>query len=396
MDKEVLLKTEVQEFINSHLNDDIPSLILKKTKYPNYPIIEIAEQIISKRKASKKLPTWYSTEHIIYPSAVSIEQSSSEITAQYKANLLSGNSILDLTGGLGVDSYYFSKSFEKADYVEANAELVSIAAHNFNVLKARNIKTYSLPAEDFIDEEGLSYDLIYVDPDRRPKKTRVYGFDDSTPNLLEILPRLKAISDNILIKASPMMDISLAKKQLGAVYKIIILAVDNEVKELLFWINQKSASKEITKCVNIIGSKEDCFEIILSHEAQEECLLGDIGTYLFEPNAAIMKSGAFGALCKRYDLTKVNRNTNLFTSEEINDSFPGRIFRVICDTPYKKSKILPFLVNKKANVSVRNFIDTPDELKKKIGLKDGGEHYIFGYRNINNQQRVAICTKVPI
>ena len=165
---------------------------------------------------------------------------------------------------------------------------------------------------------------------------------------------------------------------------------------LVFWINNKLASTDIIKCVNIIGSKEDSFEIILSHEAQEEYLLGDIGTYLFEPNAAIMKSGVFGTLCSRYDLTKVHRNTNLFTSEEISDSFPGRILRVICDTPYKKSKILPFLVNKKANVSVRNFIDTPDELKKKIGLKDGGEHYIFGYRNINNQQRVAICTKVAI
>ena len=393
MDKKRLLQPEIQSFMKAHEGDDLVHLMLQKDKYAELPLREIIEQLKSRKKAEKKLPTWYKTEGLLYPPTVSVEQASSEITARYKANLFSGNLALDLTGGFGVDSFYMAQKFDGLTYVEKNTALAQIAEHNFNRLQQVNIRTVSATAEIFLKDNNQRYDLIYIDPDRRPKQKRVTGFEESTPDLPKLLPKLLSLSKYVLVKASPMMDIALGVKQLGNVKMVIIIAVENEVKELLFWLGQQENEFSI-RCVNIIRAGDQVLEYKVSEEQQEYCPEGKISNYLYEPNAAIMKAGAFNLLCKKFGLKKLNPNTHLYTSESLIKGFPGRAFVVIGDEAYNKRRLLPLLDAAKANISVRNFPDTPEQVKKKLALKDGGLQYLFGYRNHKNDLRIAVCEKV--
>ncbi|MEN8249805.1 MAG: hypothetical protein ABFS32_12805 [Bacteroidota bacterium] len=393
MKKHILLEEKVQAFILTHKDDDPAALMLQREKYPDWPFKEVVDQIISRRKAEKKLPLWYKTKGILYPVPVSIEQSSSEATAAYKAGLFNGKKAADLTGGLGVDSYYLAHNFEQLTYVEQKETLAEIATHNFDVLGQNNVEIVNSTAEEFLLKAEEKYDLIYIDPDRRPDQKRVVGFSDSTPDLLELLPKLMSLSENILIKASPMMDIRLALEQLRDVGKVIILAIDNEVKELLFHVGGDTTATTI-RCVNINKGQEDVLEYNLDDNSQEFCKISLLSNYLYEPNAAIMKAGAFNHLCKSYFVKKLHPNTHLFTSDKHIVDIPGRKFKVIGSCAYKKSAIQQLLKGNKANISVRNFVDTPEQVKKKLGLQDGGDQYLFGYRDNENKLRVAVCERV--
>jgi len=392
MDKKRLLQEEIQWFIQEHEDDDLQQLILQKEKFHHLPLLAIIEQIAGKKKAKKKLPTWYKTKDILYPAVISVEQSSSENTAKYKAALFSGRSAVDLTGGFGVDSYYLAQNFDSFSYVERNEQVANIARHNFTCLRQHNIHIVISSAEEFISAGKENYELIFIDPDRRPDKKIEHGFKQSEPDLTILLPALLKISDHILIKASPMMDITQGMRELQHVKMVIVLAVDNEVKELLFWISQEAQAVKI-RCVNIKKDEEQILEYNADQE-QASCIIGMLSKYLYEPNAAIMKAGAHSEICRKFVLKKLHPNTHLFTAEEFLNDFPGRVFKVIADTSYKKHQVLAFLEGKKANISVRNFPDTPAQVKKKLALNDGGEQYIFGYRNMNNEPRIVICEKV--
>jgi len=394
MDKKSLLQDEVQAFIKDHEGSDLPSLMLHRDKYAHLPLRQIIEQITSRQKAEKKLPLWYKTAGILYPPPLSIEQSSSEIAAKYKASLFSGKLALDLTGGFGVDSFYLAKEFDQLTYVEANANLAEVAQHNFMRLQQNNITVESLSAEKFLSETNEKFDLVYIDPDRRPDNKRVVGFDACEPNLPALLPEIEEISSDILIKSSPMLDISLGLSQLKNVKMVIVLAIENEVKELLFWLNSKYSEELKIKCVNLDKKGDQILEYCAIEAQEESCSFDNISTYLYEPNASIMKAGAYNLLCKRYRIKKLHHNTHLYTSSVLITDFPGRKFLVKGVKAYNKNKILPLLTSPKANISVRNFTDTPDQVKKKLGLGDGGEQYLFGYRDVNEQVRVAVCTKV--
>jgi uncharacterized protein/THUMP domain-containing protein/putative methyltransferase len=394
MDKERLLQPEIRSFIRAHDGDDLHQLMLQREKYAHLPLQDIITQVAGRKKAEKKLPRWYNTPNILYPPAVSIEQSSSEITANYKAGLFSGKTAIDLTGGFGVDIFYLAQNFEEVTYVEKNKELAQIAQHNFTCLGQKNIKVTSSSAESALTTHNQNYDLIYLDPDRRPNgDKRVTGFADSTPNILELLPTLQKMSANILVKASPMMDINLGLNELGSASLVIILAVDNEVKELLFCLS--STKKDLkTRCVNITKQGTQILKYNDYEKSQEYCHYNKLANFLYEPNAAIMKAGPYNLLCKKYDLQKLQQNTHLFTADVYIDGFPGRKFKVIENLPYNKSKVLSSLNSAKANISTRNFPDSPAQIKKKLGLKDGGSQYLFGYRDVNNDLRLAICEKV--
>ena len=392
MDKSQLLHPEVQAFIIENENADLPKMIMQK-KHADLPIQEIAEQIKARRKAKEKLPTWYKTKGVLYPPSVSIEQSSSEITAEYKTRHLTGKSILDLTGGFGVDSYFLSKKFDSLTYVEENEDLASLVRHNFSILKQANTNIVSSSAENFIDQNKDRFELIYIDPDRRPGNQRARGFEDSKPNLLKLLPSLLKISNKIIVKASPMLDISLALSLLKNVEEVTVLAVANEVKELLFTIGKQIQTDTQIRCVNLTTSGDQLLEYNISDLLQEEYQNAELGSYLYEPNAAILKSGGYNLLCEHYGLQKLNRNTHLYTSNKLVGDFPGRIFEVKGNSSYNKQSVAALLLTQKANVSVRNFPDTPEQVKKKLGLKDGGNQYIFGYRNLDDKPRVAICVK---
>ena len=392
MDKNRLLQPEIQAFIKEHEGEDLRRLMLQKEKYKHLPLREIIAQIAARNKAEKKLPTWYKTKDILYPAPVSIEQSSSEVTAKYKAGLFSGKTAVDLTGGFGVDSYYLAQKFDTLCYIEKNKALAEVAQHNFFHLQQQNIEVKILSAEGFLADNSQTYDLAYIDPDRRPGEKRVTGFKESKPDLPHLLPELHKIAATIMIKASPMMDISLGIRELSHVNLVIVLAVDNEVKELLFCLTKKEELMKI-RCVNISKEAEQLLEYNAG-EQQANCDYATIAKYLYEPNAAIMKAGAHNLLCKKFGLKKLNPNTHLFTSDVLVNDFPGRKFYVNGDAGYNKRKISPLLKSSKANISVRNFPDSPEQVKKKLILKDGGDQYVFGYRNVINDLRMAVCDKI--
>ena len=250
-----------------------------------------------------------------------------------------------------------------------------------------------LSAEGFLSRNKRNYDLRYIDPDRRPGDKRVSGFKESKPEILSLLPELQQLTANILVKASPIMDITLGINELRYVKLVIVLAVDNEVKELLFWLGRLKTEVKI-RCVNLGREGEDVLDYIATKEESGFCNYAQLSKYLYEPNAAIMKAGVHTLLCKKFSLNKLHPNTHLYTSEKLIESFPGRKFQVTAEESYNKRKISALLYSAKANISVRNFPDTPEQVKKKLGLKDGGQQYVFGFRNLNNDLRIAICEKL--
>lgn len=394
MDKEQLLSTEIKEFIKKHESDNLSRLMLQRDKYPGLPLRDIADQIMSRKKAKLKLPSWYSNESILYPNPLSIEQSSSELTAQWKAEYMGqGEYGVDLTGGFGVDSYYLSKKFKHWSYIESNKELFDLAPHNFGILGATNIEIINSTAEEYIAKQKTHLDIIYIDPDRRPDNKRVSGFKDSRPNIIELLPYFINLNSQVLIKASPMVDIKACLMDLKSVVNVIVLAAENEVKEVLFHLSFDQVVEPTIRAINLVRGHEFNFYFKYSEELQEELKTSLVSTYLYEPNAAILKSGAFKTVNNRFGLTKLNKNTHLYTSKEVVSDFPGRTFSVLANVNYSHKEIAAALPDLKANVSTRNFIDTSDQMKKKLKIKDGGDVYLFGYRDLENRNKVAICKK---
>lgn len=394
MDKKLLLSDEVQAFIREHEDDDLNKLLLQRERFSAFPLTEIVNQIKSRKKAKRKLPTWYKQEKIIYPTAVSVEQASSEQTARFKASLYEGDKGLDLTGGMGVDSYYLSRRFNEFTYVESNATLTELAKHNFTVLGANNIRTKTSIAEDFLPTSKDIYDLIFIDPDRRPNAKRVVSFSESTPDVPQLLGKLKAVSRKAMIKASPMMDIRLGMGELSHVASIVIISVNNEVKELLYCLDFTRESKPECRCVNITSSSKSEFIFSLDQELQEKSSIEKLQKYLYEPNAGILKAGGFNSVASRFGIAKLHPNTHLYTAHNLLTNFPGRTFKVLANINYSKKELSGIIDKSQANLSVRNFVDTPQQMKKKLKLKDGGNTYIFGYRDSDNRNKLAVCSKI--
>ncbi len=260
------MQKEVQDFINAHLLSDVKKLALQKNPFPELDYKMLLNQIVSKGKAKEKLPTWFSTEKLIYPEKISIEQTSSEKTAKYKAEIVSGETLIDLTGGFGVDDYYFSKKVKNVIHCEINAELSVISKHNFEKLGVDNIKCISGDSSTILKNSTQKYDWIYVDPSRRSSiKGKVFLLADCMPNVPELLDFYFEKSDNILIKVAPILDISSALKELQFVKNIHIISVENEVKELLFEL-KKGYTKHIAIKTIDFGKTITRFDSILHEE----------------------------------------------------------------------------------------------------------------------------------
>lgn len=388
-----MLSAEVQEFIKNHESDDLSALLLHRKKYSALPLNDIVDQIKARKKAKKKLPTWYKSSGILFPKPLSIEQSSSEKTASWKAQYIgTGKSGVDLTGGFGVDSFAFAEAFDDWLHIEANKKLSEIARHNARQMGKENIRFENLSAEQYLDGLEKPIDLIYIDPDRRPGKNRVIGFEESTPDVSVVLPKILTRSNRILIKASPMIDITAGLRQLSSVTEVIVLGVDNEVKEVLFYIEPMENKLQV-RCVNIKSSGQETFIYKPNDISQEDLKIGKTSAYLYEPNATILKAGGQDTLAVEYQLVKLHRNTNLYTSADLKENFPGRVFKVNAVESYNRKTISAHLPEGKANLSTRNFVDNSEQMKKKLGLKDGGDCYLFGYRDVENKNKVAVCKK---
>ncbi|RYU96949.1 class I SAM-dependent methyltransferase [Emticicia agri] len=393
MDLEILKKArdtayQIQE-------SDIQTYILKNQKKMDAQFLRlVADQWIARQKAKYKLPTWFANPDIIYPAPLSVEQSSSEKTAAYKTALFvppNYQKLIDLTGGMGVDTSAFAQHYKQVIYVERNEMLAKIARHNFDVLGFKNIEVVNNEAGIFLNYTKIEPDTnCYIDPARRDAaKNKVFKIEDCEPDILSIRPQL----GNFLIKYSPILDIKQAIEQLKPISKVFVVAVENEVKELLF-LKQHEVPEPVIACTNFqIEDSFQFFRFTYETEQATQVRYSNPQKYIYEPNAAILKAGAFKLVGQVFKVEKLAPNSHLYTSEELKTNFPGRSF--ICEAVCKfdKKEILSKLPGNQANVSTRNFPMKPDEIKKKLGIKDGGDIYLFATQNHQQQKIVLICRK---
>jgi hypothetical protein len=387
-----LLKPEIQQYLRNNVNSNVTKLALQKNPFPEVEWTDLLNQIAAHQKAKDKLPTWFNADGIVYPSKVSVEQTSSEATANYKSGLVSGNSLIDLTGGFGIDDFYFAKQITNVTHCEMNIELSAIAKHNFSVLDAINIKCKAGDSLDVLTVASDQWDWMYIDPARRSdSKGKVFMLTDCLPNVPDLLSTYFKYTSNILIKTAPLLDITAGLNELHFVKEIHIVALNNEVKELL-WILQRGYTGSIALiAANITKSKTETFTSVYNNNAEASYSAPD--KYLYEPNSAIMKSGSFDAISASYNINKLHKNTQLYTSNALIE-FPGRRFVINNVVPYQKSEMKQATEGKKMNVTVRNFPLAVSEIQKKWKIKDGGDTYAFFTTNIHDEKIVLICSKV--
>lgn len=390
-----ILTKETQQFINDHINNDISKLLLKPSPFKNISVTELANQIICKKKAKTKLPSWYNSKDVIYPTPLNIEQTSSEITAQYKSELVKGKCLVDLSGGFGVDTYYFSKQFEKVIHIEHNNQLSDIANHNFKVLGCYNIETHCADSLELLPKLKDQIDCIYVDPSRRHDvKGKVFLFNDCVPNVVKHRDILFKISKVILIKSSPLVDIKSGINELKHVAAIYIIAVKNEVKELLWLLdkNNKEPIEIVTYNYKSSALPNETFSFDYLEESHQEVIYKEPLNFLYEPNHAILKSGGFKMITKVFNVYKLEKNSHLYTSNKQVNNFPGRQFKII-QIFNSLNKDLKQFKNQKINISTRNFPMSVSEIRKKFKILDGGELYLFFTTNLLGSKTAILCKK---
>ena len=380
-----------KQFIRENLNADVPTLALKKA--PVGTDVSLAlRQIEARQLLRKKVPSWSENEDLLFPVHLSIEQCSSESSAQYKANLLQGHSFADLTGGLGVDTYFISQHFQQVDYVERQAELCDLARHNYDVLKA-NVEVWNETAEEYLSHCEPK-DCFFLDPARRDAYGhKTVSISDCTPNVAVMQDRLLEKARIVMIKLSPMLDISKALEELRHVKEVHVVAVANECKELDFIMERDYQGEPQFVCVNLLTSQP---ELRFTQVAEQDCsskIADGVLNYLYEPNPAVMKAGCFKLLTERFDVFKLHKNSNLYTSEHLISDFPGRIFEVEAWAPYNK-KVKQSLMSdvEQASIAVRNFPLSVAELRKSLKIGDGDATYLFA-TTLKGEKKVLIRTK---
>lgn len=389
-----LLTPEIQHFINEHLHDDLTKLLLKYKEIDGIPFSEIIEQIEAKRRCEKKLPTWFTSENIYFPNKLNIEQTSSEQTANYKASLMKGTSIIDLTGGFGVDCFYFSKHFQEVTHCEIASKLSTIVTHNYKALHVENIKTINEDGIAYLQNKQQNYDWIYIDPSRRNDiKGKVFLLEDCLPDVITHQETLFKYANNVLIKTSPLLDITNGLRALQHVKEVHVVAVNNEVKELLWLLDKNCITKDVRiETVNLKKQLKETFAFSLSKEKE---LIVDYALpkkYLYEPNAAILKAGGFLSIAVAHKLKKLHQHSHLYTSDELI-SFPGRRFTVEKVLPYTKKIIKKELNLSKANITTRNFPESVASIRKKLTLTDGGTDFLFLTTLFTGNKVVIHCEK---
>ncbi len=390
-----MLSKETQEFITTHRNDDVRALALQAARYPDVDIREAVTQIQGWQLAKDKLPTWAATDGIIYPVRLSMEQCSSEATARYKARLAQGNIMADLTGGFGIDCSYMARNFGRTIYIERNSTLCNIARHNFALLGLGNVEIKNSVCEDILDTLPHC-DWIYADPARRDSiGGKVVALSDCEPDIPQLEARLMRRCNAAMIKCSPMLDITAACRNLHNIKEVHIIAVNNECKELLLILEHSTPNTPTAlHCINILKEGQQRFSTTIEAQQRPATYTDSIRKYLYEPNAAIQKGGCNATLAHTMSIEKLHPNSQLFTSERFINDFPGRAFIVEGVSPFSKKEIKILLDGiKQANITVRNFPDTVQGLRKRLKIAEGGDTYIFA-TTLNNGDKVLVrCRK---
>ena len=393
-----LTPVEIQ-FIREHLTDDLTRLLLSASKYPDLDVPFLADQIASRCQIKDKLPSWYANPQLIFPARIAAEQCSSEQTASYKQRLVEPSwTMCDLTGGLGIDSYYFSCRVKQLTYIERFSDYCEAARHNFSVLGAANIIVVNADATEYLSQLP-EVDAFYIDPARRGERNkRVFALQDCEPDLPALLPSLLSRAPRVIAKLSPMADIRLTLDLLPGTTAVHVLSVKNECKELLFVTERNAGSNTgvFIHCINrAADGSESSFCFTLGEEQAAPLLTAEkVDGWLYEPNASILKAGAFKQVAVRMQVKKLHVSSHLYTSDVYMADFPGRIFRVEEVLPFSGklckglSKTIP-----QANITVRNFPLTVDELRKRTKIAEGGELYLFA-TTLSDGERVLIkCRK---
>ena len=401
------MNTATRDFIESHLKDDVRQLALQK--FPDdVDKTLILTQIEARQILSKKVPSWASNPDLLFPKHLSIEQCSSELTAKYKASIIEGGDIfVDLTGGLGIDSYFLSEKFKTSYYVENQKELCDLAEHNFGVL-GRKITVVNSDAETFWGDCGdarpcVFTDLIFIDPARRDIYNRkMVSLHDCSPDVVDLVEthgRASLHGTTMLIKLSPMLDISMIINELSNIAEIHIVSVKNECKEILIKIEPGFDEAIKYFCVDLNPVETQGRASLQYTENDEKSAIpsfsSTVKNYLYEPNASLMKSGAFKLISQRFAIEKLHVNSHLYTSDNLISDFPGRIFEVVGFAPFNK-KIKKELLKDitEASVATRNFPLSANELRKNLNLKESDKNYVFGTTLIGEKKVVVLCKKI--
>ncbi|MBP5562678.1 MAG: SAM-dependent methyltransferase [Bacteroidales bacterium] len=393
-----------RQYIAAHSDSDVSHLALHPSKDPQVDMAAALQQIAGRQKAKEKLPEWYATEGILYPKKVSMEQCSSSQTAEYKASLVEGKSFADFSGGFGVDTAAFARKFMKGCYVEPQQELCELFQHNCKVLDINNVDIVNGTMEESLVNID-HVDMIYLDPSRRDTHgRRVVSLSDCTPNLLEWKSALLERCNILMVKMSPMIDIFQTLRDLPETYAVHVVAVEGECKEVLFLLSRRDAPWHVSTtsptilAVDINKTATSCVETTLETERTTPPQFAtELGTFLYEPNAAVMKAGIFNALSEQFQIAKLAKNTNLFTSNELHENFPGRVFTIEAVHefhPRKTAKELSHLES--ASIAVRNFPLTAEELRKTLKIKDGNTCYLFGCTLWDGRKVVVVGDKLAI
>lgn len=387
----------------SQLIADLQTIPLEKAilKLQNNPDkLQIINQLDGIKRTKTKLPTWFDMPKIVYPPKINLEQCSSEIAAKYKSEIIDGKHLIDLTGGFGVDSYYFSKYYESVTYIEENKNLFDIVTWNFLQLGCKNIEIQNLDCKKYLENFKPKYDkqktVFYIDPARRSESNqKLVQFVDCEPHIIELIPKLFEFSETIIVKASPMHDINLALNELKFVDKVHVLSIKNECKELLFILKNKlNNNPEICTINNDQIIQKYNFNYTGINYYNTEYY--DAKKYIFEPNSSVMKSGAFKVILQSFSIQKIATNTHLYTSNEIIKNFPGKIFEIESEIKLSSKEISSYIPDNQINIISRNYILTADVIKQKYKLKDGGNKFLICFKDKLNKPKSYICSKINI
>ncbi|MFD1871301.1 THUMP-like domain-containing protein [Hymenobacter bucti] len=391
------LPEAARRYVAAHLHDDPAHLALQARRHPHLPVPELVRQIQARQKARIKLPAWADNQDLIFPPALSVEQASSERTAAFKAALVTGAARLaDLTGGFGADAAHFAAVVTQVDYVERDPRLAQVVAYNFAQLGIANVAVHAADAVSFLKESRTTFDWLFLDPARRDQRGgKTYHLADCEPDVPRLMPLLLRHAPRILLKTSPMLDIELAIQELKHVRRLWVLAIDNEVKEVLYELGEEPAIDPERLAINLRrdGSQQE-FRLNRAREARAVPRYAEAQQYLYEPNAAILKAGAFKSIGSAFELIKLHQHSHLYTNSELRADFPGRIFRILAvekaDGTTLKSHLGP---EARAHVTTRNFPESVADFRRRTGIREGGDIYLFATTDLRGRLVVLVCEK---
>lgn len=387
---------ELKQFVQDHLEGDPALLFMRLRDKIGFDLKHAIHQIEARQKAQKKLPTWVRNFDLFFPPGLSVEQSSSEDTAQFKSELFGGKSMIDMTGGFGVDTYFLAKNFKEAIYCERNEDLAEIFRYNMEVLGENKFKIHQGDGIEFLAGTPENFDLIYVDPARRGEQNqKLYKLSDCEPDTVSHWPLLQTKARSVLVKASPMMDIKQSLQELPDIQQVWVVSVKNEAKEvLLLWQKEEKAVEIAIHCVDLRPEGRHEFDFSFEKESSAESIFSEVKSYIIEPMAGILKAGAFKYFGKQYGLEKLHPNSHLYTSDSYSEGIPGRVFEVINELHQPKKELKSLFPKGQVNVIARNFALSAEEIKNKFRLKDGGNDFLICTK-VGEKYRVFHCRKMP-